>query len=445
MKSVWSESCSLPKRDPLKADIVVDTAVVGAGMAGLLTAYLLQKEGRSVAVLEAAETAGGVTKNTTAKITSQHDLIYDSMIKKFGDKAAQQYADANQKAIAMYRKIISEDHIDCNLETKPAFVYSFDRENELRAEAEAAERLGINAEFTTETDLPFTVPAAVKFSDQAQFNPLKFLKSIASDLTVYENTRALIVRDDTVITNRGRVTADHIVIATHFPFINIPGWYFARMHQERSYVIALKNAGKLDGMYIDADPDGYSFRSYEDYILIGGAGHRTGKHPGTGCYEKLRSAAKRFFPESEEVCHWSAQDCVTWDNLPYIGRYASSTRNLYVATGFKKWGMTSSMASAMILTDLICGRPSEEAEVFSPQRFHAAASAKNLLTDGGHSVAGLTAGLFSAPNRKCTHLGCRLHWNPDEETWDCPCHGSRFTSKGELISDPAERGLKHYE
>ncbi|WP_444659719.1 FAD-dependent oxidoreductase [Caproiciproducens sp. R2] len=443
MKSIWSESCSFPKRDSLKNDIVVDTAVIGAGMAGLLTAYLLQKEGRNVAVLEAEQTAGGVTKNTTAKITSQHDLIYDSMIRDFGEESARQYAVANQKAIGKFEKIITENGIDCEFETKPAFIYSLDREEELMSEAQAAEKLGIDAEFTTETDLPFPVLAAVKFNGQAQFHPLKFLKSISADLTVYENTRVLIVRGDSIITNRGRVTADQIVIATHFPIVNVPGWYFARMHQERSYVIALKNAGRLAGMYIDADPDGYSFRTCGEYVLLGGAGHRTGKHPGTGCYEKLRSAAKQFFPQSEEVCHWSAQDCVTWDNLPYIGRYASSTPNLYVATGFQKWGMTTSMASAMILTDMICGRRNGEAEVFSPQRFHAAASAKNMLADFGTSAVELTAGLFSAPTRKCTHLGCRLHWNPEEETWDCPCHGSRFTAQGELIGGPALRGIKH--
>ncbi|MBW7571746.1 FAD-dependent oxidoreductase [Caproiciproducens faecalis] len=443
MKSIWSETCTFPKRDPLKNDIVVDTAVIGAGMAGLLTAYLLQEEGQKVVVLEAAETASGVTKNTTAKITSQHDLIYDSMIQDFGEEAAGQYAAANQKAVEKFRTIITESKIDCDFESKPSFVYSLDREEELKAEAQAAEKLGIPAEFTTETDLPFPVLAAVKFSNQAQFHPLKFLNSISSGLTIFENTRALIVRGDSIITNRGRVTADHIVVATHFPIVNVPGWYFARMHQERSYVIALKNAGQLKGMYIDADPDGYSFRSYGDYIFLGGAGHRTGKHPESGCYEKLRKAAKQYFPESEEVCHWSAQDCMTWDNLPYIGQYASSTPNLYVATGFKKWGMSTSMAAAMILTDTICGRENEEAEVFSPQRFHAAASAKNMMTDFGTSAVELTAGLFSPPKRRCAHLGCRLQWNPDEETWDCPCHGSRFTEQGDLISDPALRGIKH--
>ncbi|XOQ48681.1 MAG: Cytochrome b6-f complex iron-sulfur subunit 1 [Eubacteriales bacterium] len=442
MKSIWSESCSLPKRDSLKGDLVVETAVIGAGMAGLLTAYLLQKEGMKVAVLEAAETASGVTKNTTAKVTVQHNLIYNSLIQNIGEEQAKQYADANQKAVEMYRSIISENSIDCDWETKPAFVYSLDRMEDIEAETNAALSLGIPAEFTTSTGLPFEVKAAVKFPNQAQFHPLKFIRAISKDLEIYENTKALIVRGDTIVTNRGRVTADKIVIATHFPFINVPGWYFARMHQDRSYVIALENAEDPNGMYIDADPDGYSFRSYDGLLLLGGGGHRSGKHPGTSSYEKLRAFAKKYYPDSREVFHWSAQDCVSWDNIPYIGNYSSSTPNLFVATGFKKWGMTASMVSAMLLSDKICGRTNETAEVFSPQRFHASASAKNLFTDAGQSVAGLTAGLFSPPKRRCAHLGCRVHWNPDEETWDCPCHGSRYTKDGKLISNPALKDLK---
>ncbi len=443
MKSIWSESCVFPERESLKEDIVVDAAVIGGGMAGLLTAYLLKKQGMQVVVLEGSVTAGGVTKNTTAKITSQHDLIYDQLIQKFGVEQAAQYAWANQRAIKAYRDIVEEDQIDCDFETKPAFVYSLRDGESIEAETVAASKLGIVAEFTTSTDLPFEVKAAVKFENQAQFNPLKFLKAISADLEIYEHTMVREVRDDVVITDRGRVTADHIVVATHFPIINIPGWYFARMHQERSYVIALKHAAQVNGMYIDEDPNGYSFRNYGEYLLFGGAGHRTGKHPQAGSYELLRRAAGAFYPEREEVSHWSAQDCVTWDSVPYIGRYSASTPNLYVATGFKKWGMTSAMASAMILTDYIRGKKNDTAEIFSPQRFNASASMKNLLTDVGHSIAGLAAGAVSGPSRRCAHLGCRLQWNPDEETWDCPCHGSRYTDKGELIDNPAKKGIAH--
>ncbi len=443
MNSIWSESCSFPERETLKDDIVVEAVVIGSGMAGLLTAYLLKKQGIQVVVLEGSVTAGGVTKNTTAKITSQHDLIYDKLIQDFGVELAGQYAWANQRAIKTFREIVKENQIDCDFEIRPAYVYSLRDTAPIRAEAIAAGKLGIEAEYTTKTELPFEVKAAVRFENQAQFNPLKFLKAISADLTIYEHTMVREIRDDVVITDHGRVTADHIVVATHFPIVNVPGWYFARMHQERSYVIALKNAAQMNGMYIDESPDGYSFRNYGDYLLFGGAGHRTGRHPHKSSYETLRQAAKRIFPQSEEAYHWSAQDCMTWDRVPYIGRYSASGRDVYVATGFQKWGMTSSMAAAQILTDTICGRKNDCAEIFSPQRFNASASIQNLLTDAGHSVVGLAAGAVSGPKRKCTHLGCRLQWNPDEETWDCPCHGSRFTKDGKLIDNPALRGLSN--
>jgi Glycine/D-amino acid oxidases (deaminating) len=441
MESIWSNSCTFPERESLHEDLVVDTAVVGAGMAGLLTAYLLTKQGAHVVVLEGSVTAGGITKNTTAKITSQHDLIYDSLVKNFGLELAAQYALANQRAIRTYRDLVSENSIDCDFETKPAFVYTLRDTEAIEAETTAAQRLGIDAEYTTETGLPFPVKAAVRFNDQAQFHPLKFLKAISADLEIYEHTMAREIRNGVVITDRGRVTADHVIVATHFPIINIPGWYFARMHQERSYVIALENAGQVNGMYIDEDPAGYSFRNYGDSLLFGGGGHRTGKHPQEDSYKLLGRAAHSFYPKSREISHWSAQDCVSWDQIPYIGLYSPSLPNVHVATGFKKWGMTSSMAAAMILTDTVCGKKNACADVFSPRRFNFPASVKNLLSDVGHSVAGLTGGAFSGPGRRCAHLGCRLQWNPDENTWDCPCHGSRYTGDGKLIDNPATKGL----
>ena len=422
--------------------MVVQVVVIGAGMTGLLTAYMLKKMGLRVIVLEGATTAGGITKNTTAKITSQHDLIYNKLIQSFGVERAAQYALANQRAIQQYRDIIWENKIDCDLEIKNAYLYTLNDGKSLEEEMTAALTLNIKAELTTETGLPFPVQGALKFADQAQFHPLKFLKAISADLEIYEHTMVTEVQGDVVITNHGRVTADQIVIATHFPFINVPGWYFARMHQERSYVLALKNAAQVEGMYLGIDADGYSFRNYKELLLFGGEGHRTGKHPESSCYENLRETAKQLYPESIETAAWSAQDCTTWDGVPYIGKFSSAASNMFVATGFQKWGMTSSMAAAMILSDMICGKENDCADVFSPQRFKMGASIQNIMKDGAQSVAGLTSGAFSKASRRCAHLGCRLEWNPDEQTWDCPCHGSRYTQDGKLIGNPAIHGLK---
>ena len=477
MESVWSASCEFPKRESLECDLSTDVAVIGAGIAGILTAYLLREKGLEVVLLEAAETADGMTKNTTAKITSQHDLFYDKLIKSTGAEKAGQYAAANQAAVDKYAEIIQQNQLDCSFEWKSAYVYSLGDTGKIEREVDAAKKLGIEAEFTTQTKLPFQVSGAVRFPNQAQFNPLKFLKPLAEKLTIYEHTTAREVKDHTIATDNGKVTAKSIVVATHYPFINTPGYYFARMHQERSYVIALENAPQIDGMYIDADKEGYSFRNYEDLLLLGGASHRTGKNHTGGCYENLRNRAKEWYPNATEKYFWSAQDCMPLDNIPYIGKFSESTPDLYVATGFKKWGMTSAMVSAMILSDKIAGFVSDYEEVFSPNRFHVSASIKNLIVDGAESVAGLVNEVFNIPGKdleniqnghggvveyegqkvgvyknehgeafvvttKCPHLGCKLAWNPDELTWECPCHGSRFDYKGNMINNPAMRGLK---
>ncbi len=236
MQSIWSESCKFGKREVLDKDIKTDTIIIGAGMAGILIGYMLKQNGIDVILIDAAEMASGNTKNTTAKITSQHDLIYDKLISEFGEKKARQYAKANELAIKKYKEIIKERKIDCEFEEKSAYVYSLNEVENIKKEVEAANKLGISAEFVESINLPFEIKGAVKFNNQAQFNPLKFLKDISSDLVIYENTRALEIKENLVITNRGNITANNIVVATHYPIMNAPGYYFIKMHQERSYV-----------------------------------------------------------------------------------------------------------------------------------------------------------------------------------------------------------------
>lgn len=476
MKSVWSESCNFNKREVLNKDIEADILIIGAGISGILTAYMLKQSGRNVVLIDAAEIASGNTKNTTAKITSQHSLIYHKLITEFGEEKARQYAKANELAIKRYKEIIEEREIDCDFEEKAAYIYSRNEIDKLKEEVEAANRVGIHAEFVDTANLPFKINGAVKFNNQAQFNPLKFLKDISKDLMIYENTRALEIKENLVITNKGKITAKHIVIATHYPIMNAPGYYFLKMHQERAHVIALKNASDIDGMYIDAEESGYSFRTYKDLLLLGGIKQRTGENESGGSYSKLRSIAKELYPGSKEECCWSAQDCMTIDRIPYIGRYSDETPNIYVATGFNKWGMTSSMVSAMILSDMILGKENDFSEIFSPKRFDLSLSINNIAKDmaetaknfiaqkvyipsskiehiqNGHAgiveYNGEKVGIYKnnegkafIVSTKCTHLGCQLHWNADELTWDCPCHGSRFDYKGRLIGSPATKDL----
>lgn len=476
MKSLWSESCKFRKREALNKDIKTDVLVIGAGIAGILTAYMLKQKGREVVLIDAAEIASGNTKNTTAKITSQHDLIYSKLITEFGEEKARQYAKANELAIKKYKEIIEDRKIECDFEEKPAYVYSLNEVEILKEEAEAAKKLGIDAEFVQEENLPFKINGAIKFNNQAQFNPLKFLKDISNELVIYENTRALEIKENLVVTSGGNITAKNIVVATHYPIMNAPGYYFMKMHQERSYVLALESKSEIDGMYIDLNKEGYSFRTYNNLLLLGGISHRTGENEEGGSYDELRKVAKKLYPKAKEKYHWSAQDCMTIDGIPYIGRYSSETPNIYVATGFNKWGMTSSMVSAMIISDMILEKENDFSEIFSPRRFDLSLSINNIANDlietaknfiaqkvyipsseiehikNGHGgiieYNGEKVGVYKNKegkeffvSTKCTHLGCQLSWNADELTWDCPCHGSRFDYKGRLIGSPAIKDL----
>ena len=476
MESIWSQTCQFRQREALPGDMQTDIAVIGAGMAGVLIASALQETGRRVVVLEAQRIAGGQTRNTTAKLTCQHALLYEKLTRTLGPNKARQYAQANAAALEEYRRIISAQGIECDLEQRDAYVYGTDAAR-LRKEAEAAAALGLPASFVEEAKLPFPTAGAVRFANQAQFHPLKFLQAISEPLTIYENTSVQSVEEDQLITSRGRVQAEQIVFACHFPFVNFPGIYFARMHQERSYVIALENASQMDGMWIGAEQGSYSFRNYGPLLLLGGGGHRCGENSVGGRYADLRQKAAQWYPGSREVAHWSAQDCVTADSVPYIGPYAASHPNWYVATGFQKWGITSSMVAAMLLRDRICGKENPWAEVFDPGRFDKK-TLTGLAQESGQAVKGLAKQLFQIPAEaakelppghggiviwkgkklgvykdesgalwpvdiRCPHLGCQLEWNPDELSWDCPCHGSRFDYLGRLISGPAQEDLTH--
>lgn len=474
MESIWEAEVNIEERESLQGDLEADVAVIGAGLAGILTAYALQCQGKNVVVLEADRIGSGQTAGTTAKITAQHGLIYHKLIRHYGEEKASVYARANKAAIEAYEYIIKEKKIVCDFKRVPAYLYSTEDDRELKKEAEAANRLGIRARFTTETELPFQVKGAVCFENQAQFHPLLFLRAVAKELTVYEKTKVLSVRGHEVRTEKGTVSARQIVFATHYPITNIPGFYFLRQHQERSYVLAVSGAEKPKGIYYGVDQNGISFRSAKQGLLLGGGGHRTGENPKGGAYGQLERAAKEYYPDCVEIGRWSAQDCMPHDGLPFIGKYSVFRPYWYVATGFQKWGMTGAMLSAIIICDLICGRANPYERLFKPQRLHFFASLGALLKDVGESVKGLCKGFFHLPFRtadslpdghggvvrigfkrfacykddlgnlhrisaRCPHMGCRLEWNPDERSWDCPCHGSRYDVDGRLLDDPAQK------
>lgn len=424
MDSLWRKTAALPHFDALNRDISTDVLIIGGGMAGLLCAYMLKQAGANCVLVEADRLCGGVTGDTTAKITVQHGLIYHKLLRRFGAKQAALYLRANQDAAERYRQL--SRHIDCEYQAQDSCVYSHDL-NKLTRELDALRLLDAPASLVKDIPLPVSAAGAVRFRNQGQFHPLKFLAGIVPGLRIYEHTKVLELKPGRAVTTGGTVQAEHIIIATHFPMLNKHGGYFLKLHQHRSYVLALKNAPEFDGMYVDEAQTGLSFRRYGELLLLGGGGHRTGK-PGGG-WRELESFARRHLPKPKEVYRWAAQDCMTLDGMPYIGRYSVNTRGLYVAIGFNKWGMTSSMAAASVLTDLIQGKESPYAPLFSPSRsiLH-----PQLAANAAQSVVGLLS-----PGPRCPHMGCALKYNRQEHSWDCPCHGSRFTRSGKLIDNPA--------
>lgn len=429
MDSVWCET-KLPAFPKLTRDIRTDVLIIGGGMAGILTAYFLQQRQVDYVLVEKDRICGRTTGNTTAKITAQHGLIYHRILESGGVEKAKKYLDVNLEACRKYRELC--ETIDCDYERQDNYVYAVSREGELAKEMRTLEKIGFPAEFCKNPSIPVRTKGAVKFPDQAQFHPLKFIAGIAGGLNIFEGTFVREMVGNTAVTDGGRIRAERVVVTTHFPFLNKHGAYFLKLYQHRSYVMALKKAQKLNGMYVDADHTGLSFRNQGELMLLGGAGHRTGKKG--GAWEELRGFVRREYPEAEEIGRWAAQDCMSLDGIPYIGRYGGRTQGLFVETGFNKWGMTSSMAAAGVIADILTGCRNEFEDLFDPQR---SILKPQLLINGAEAVFHL----LTPFGKRCPHLGCALKWNPWEHSWDCPCHGSRFAENGAVLDNPANGNL----
>lgn len=450
-ESLWQKTATAQSFPPLRGDVQADCAVIGGGLAGLLTAYFLQQAGVDTVVLEARRVGSGQTGHTTAKITAQHGPIYRRLIRQLGREGAEKYARANLRAVEDYRAVTDALGVDCELHTCGTYLYSRMDGDILRDEVDAEKQLGLPARFTTRTRLPFPVAGAAAMEGMARFHPLKFLYALANQVKIYENTTVLRVTGGKVEGLEGTVTAKHVVFACHYPFVNFPGVYFLRLHQERSFVLALAEVEPPEDCYLGVDPGGLSFRPQGEYLLLGGATRRTGKHKPRS-FEGLAQAARRLYPQGTVVERWAAQDCISLDGIPYIGRFSPKEPEWYVATGFGKWGMTGCMVAARMIAGEITGRPDPAAAVFSPGRSKLLSSPRRLLTNVGVTTAGLLKSAMPIHRHKpgvayltpprCPHLGCQLVWNGEEKTWECPCHGSRFGEDGELLDGPAQTDLK---
>lgn len=433
MKSIWQENIDMPKFNSVNNDLDVDVLIIGGGICGILCAHMLDKKGINYALVEGGRICNKTTANTTAKITSQHGFIYNKIVKKYGLDFAKLYLDANENAILEYEKLCKD--IDCDFEKTDNYVYTINDSTHLENELLALKKIGFNNfEYCESLGLPFNTCGGIKFKNQAQLNPLKFIAHIAKGLNIYENSHISEMIDTTaIVNNKYKINAKKVIVATHFPFINKHGLYFLKMYQHRSYVLALENAPLVNGMYVDEDKKGLSFRNYNNYLLLGGGSHRTGKKGGS--YMELEEFAKKHFPNAKIKHKWATQDCMTLDDMPYIGNYSKSTPNLYVATGFNKWGMSSSMVASKILCDLVIDKENKYSKLFSPSR---------SILHGQLAINTFEAlcGWLSFTKKRCPHLGCGLKWNKYEHTWDCSCHGSRFDKDGNVLNNPANENLK---
>lgn len=496
-ESLWLATTPPTAFRPLASGVHVDVAVLGGGIVGITTAWRLQQAGYNVAVIEARRIVAGVTGNTTAKVTALHGLIYRHLIDHGGEDQARLYAHANLSGIEEIARLTALLDIDCDLTWANAYTYAEtdDGVEAIEAEVAAAVRIGLPAKLVHTSDLPFPIQAAIELPNQAHFHPRRYLLALAASFVgsgghIFEDTTALDVRDGSpcvIETDRGVLTADKVVMATHQPFL-LEGFYFARMHVQRSYALGVRLAGAAPvpaGMYIsgsDGERGFHSFRPARDdlgpLLIVGGAGHRTGTEQDTAaCLHALEQDARRRFAVAHVDYRWATQDNVTLDRLPYVGLLSPCTKNLLVATGFGGWGMTNGTAAAMLLSDLVSGHDNPWEHLYSPRRFELIPSAGRMMADGARTAAAFLGGHLRLPGSHdpaeippgeariiargwtkvgvyrdllgklhavspiCTHLKCVVRWNNAETSWDCPCHGSRFDPDGRVLQGPAVKDL----
>lgn len=493
----WLEH-PVPEYPSLNDNVTTEFAVIGGGIVGIITAYRLAKAGKDVTLIDSGKLISGVTGNTTAKLSAQHSLLYSELIKTFNEDKARLYYDANMDGIQFVKETAETLSIDCDFEEKEAVVYATSQKGkkQIEKEANAYESLSINGYLTNGqvSDLPFPTEAALTMVEQAQFHPVKFLSKLAEEITrlggkIYQDTRAvsLLKQKTAVLTEHGSVIdCQKVMVTTHYPFNDFKGLYFSKLTIKRSYALVAEVDGTIpEQMYISAESPTRSLRTVKDesgkpLLLIGGESHQTGKSsvPTQEHYDNLKAYGKEYFSLRSVLNHWSAQDMTTLDKLPYIGQMTRTSKDVYVATGFNKWGMAMGATAGKILSDLVLEKPNAYTDLFKPTRNKFKLKDATQYTKKNVSVGkdlvwtkakrpdktpdDLKAdqgGIVSVNGKKlggyrdkegalhlikttCTHMGCGLEWNDGERSWDCPCHGSRFSYSGDVLNGPAVKPLK---
>lgn len=497
MSSYWVDSTQKTNYPKLDKDIETDVCIIGGGITGISTAYLLSKENPNlnITILEADLIAMGVTANTTGKVTSQHGLLYNYLYNSFGKDTAMGYLNSNEDAIRLIENIVKKENIECNFTKEDAYVYTCEKQNDekIKEELNTLNSIGFEAEYLKETPLPFDIVSAIKFPNQAQFHPREYLLALLpilekNNVKIYENSKVVDIKhkDDyyEIHANDSVVTAKYLVLASHYPIKNFPGMYFIKMYQDSSYVIGVETEQEIfDGVYISCDTPVTSFRNIiqpngKKLLIVGGSGHKTGATDVNieDSYINLENYIKTIYPDAKVKYKWMTEDCVTLDKIPYIGEFSNFLPNMYVATGYKKWGMTTSHVAARIITDKILEKNNPYEEIYTSTRLEPLKNSKefgNILKQSVYSLGinkikepiidyndlendsggvvdynGVKVGIYKdkdgniyAVEPYCKHLGCELSWNNLEKTWDCPCHGSRYDYEGNIITEPTTEAL----
>lgn len=494
MNSFWINNFKSKSYPALNKDLNVDVCIIGGGITGISCGYYLSKNNLKVCILEKDKIMGKTSGHTTAKITSQHGLIYKYLFDSYGKEYAKKYLDSNQEAITNIKNIIDLENIECDFEFQNNYVYTTDANSvkKIKDEAQILEKLNFDARLLDKISIPIPdVKAAIEFNHQAQFNPLKYAEGLCNFITnhsglIFENSKVMEVKKNgnkyNIFANNCIVSAKYVIVATRYPIINFPGFHFLKMYSETSNLIAVEtNSSLFKGMYINIDVPTYSFKTAiyngKRILLVGGFNHKTGaKIDLNNSYNLLEQKAKELYPDSKVLYKWNTHDSVSLDKIPYIGDFSHLYPNVYVATGFKKWGMTTSNVAANIITDKILNKENQYAEIYDSKRLRPIKNRKelgNIIKETSHSLIfnkfdlpaatpkdvkagegkivnenGRKVGIYKDENGKefkiipkCMHLGCELSWNNLDKTWDCPCHGSRYTFEGKLIYGPSKKDL----
>lgn len=494
MESFWEEEIKKHQEfESVKNNIDVSVCIIGGGLTGLSTAYYLSKK-VSVAVVEKDRICSHTSGKTTGKITSQHGLFYEYLINSENKEFAKKYLKANEKAIDNIENIIKESQGECDFEREDAYIFTMQetKVDQIKNEQASVDKIDKEkSEFVKQVLLPLEIAGAIKFRNQAKFHPVKYGYILANSIMnnngrVFENSKVTDIKRENgkyiVSVNRNKIIADYVVIATRYPIVNVPGYHFLKMYQSTSYAVMADVKKELfNGMYISTEVPNISFRTVKDgerkLLLAVGFDYKTGKEDLKDGYQRLETVIRKMYPDAEILYKWSAEDCISLDKIPYIGEISVMKPNMYIATGFNKWGITSSNIAANIITDDILGNENEYKDIFKSTRLQPIKNrqevgnmlkevnksliasrfkiTKNELKDikiGEGKIVNINntkVGVYKSQTGEvfkirpyCAHLGCELYFNNIDKTWECPCHGSKFSYDGKLIEVPSNKDLK---